>query len=155
LILIGTTNIYLKNIANYKPDSVVLFEDGYHLSVFRVTPKNQSAYPVTQHLSVYLSEQPFNATIHGISTQKVYPWYTLPYTSVSTYLTFSPSPSLRISFSKITKNEGCNFLRHYLFPTSETRLLTGMLLYVVRTFLGIATAITRLQYREITTNSLN
>jgi len=48
-----------KNIANYKPDSVILFRIGYHLSVFRVTPKNQSAYPVTQHLSVVLGEQPF------------------------------------------------------------------------------------------------
>lgn len=71
-----------------------------------------------------------NATIHGISAQKVYPYMMLPSNIVSSYLTFSPSPSFSDTSFRIKAVIFCG-----TFCSFQTRLFTGMPLYAVRTFL--------------------
>jgi hypothetical protein len=79
----------IKKLQTCKPDSV----EGYHLSVPKVTCRNQSAYPSTLPVFRQTSNEPFfKADLCGISACKVYPLLMLPSTAVSSYLTFSPSP---------------------------------------------------------------
>jgi len=70
---------------------------GYHLSVPKVTPWDQSAYPPS-------SNEPFSGDgLCGISACKVYPLLMLPSKAVGSYPAFSPLP------------EGGYFLWHCLF----------------------------------------
>ena len=82
---------------------------------------NLAAYPSAS------GEQPSNADIRGIAVHKVYPLLQLLPTIVSFYLTFSP-------LSPQYCGDGY-FLWHYLPGKNRDRLLTGVLLYTVRTFL--------------------
>jgi len=80
---------------------------GYHLSVPKVTNRNQAAYPPS-------SNEPFSGDgICGISACKVYPQMMLPSKAVGSYPTFSPLPSVALA------KEGSYFLWHYLFLISQ------------------------------------
>ena len=107
----------------YKLISRILFQH-YHLSVPKVTDRDQAAYPPTS------GEPPSSVGIRGISACKVYPPCTLPYKAVGSYPTFSPlsadggrlfSAALSVSTS--------------VLPPGTTRLFTGALPCAVRTFL--------------------
>lgn len=97
---------------------------------------------------VQLGEQPSETGLHGISACKVYPSCTLLHMTVSSYLTFSLSPSMlyrrrtfvkqdESTYAEASADEGNYFLWHYLLVLGTTRLLTGASLCAVRTFLGI------------------
>jgi hypothetical protein len=58
-------------------------------------------------------EPPFYDTICGISACKVYPLMMLPSKAVSSYLTFSPLPSIALA------TEGSHFLWHFLLAVSN------------------------------------
>ena len=124
----------VKKLQAYKPDSVV----GYHLSVPTVTCRDQSAYPSASN------EQFSNADLCGISACKVCPQIMLPLNAVSFYLTFSPfhfpiplSPAiggterLGVRLFSVALSLPSSFVK----LRTGSRLLTGALLFAVRTFL--------------------
>jgi hypothetical protein len=82
-------------------------------------------------------EQPSNADLCGISACKVYPFRQLPAGTVSSYLTFSPSPALSIRKRWAVIFCGTICCRHFARLSVCTRLFTGALLCAVRTFLLI------------------
>ena len=103
----------------YKLISRILFQH-YHLSVPKVTDRDQAAYPPTS------GEPPSSVGIRGISACKVYPPCTLPYKAVGSYPTFSP----------LSADGGRLFSAALSVPAkSGTRLFTGALPCAVRTFL--------------------
>ena len=80
--------------------------------------------------TLYLGRAALSGTICGISACKVYPRSTLPSKAVSSYLTFSSSPT----FTKA--KAGSYFLWHCLLVVAnQPRYSRGALLYAVRTFL--------------------
>ena len=108
----------------YKLISRILFQH-YHLSVPKVTDRDQAAYPPTS------GEPPSSVGIRGISACKVYPPCTLPYKAVGSYPTFSP----------LSADGGRLFSAALSVPAySRTRLFTGALPYAVRTFLPCLSA---------------
>jgi hypothetical protein len=106
---------------------------GYHLSVPKVTNRNQSAYPSTLPVFRPASNEPFfKADLCGISACKVYPLLMLPSMAVSSYLTFSTSPKP----SPKEREKAVIFCGTVSFPLLRSRLFTGTLLCAVRTFLS-------------------
>ncbi|MEY4778149.1 MAG: hypothetical protein RIS13_897, partial [Bacteroidota bacterium] len=106
-----------------KPDSV----QGYHLSVTKVTPCDQAAYPSRPQRERTSHSPPEGCPdLCGISTRKVYPRYALLHTAGSFYLPFSPLPQ---------QVGAVIFCGTICSCFHKTRLFTGAMLYVVRTFL--------------------
>ena len=95
--------------------------------------KDLAAYPLRKHCCLWTSRSHPRTcgerNLHGISACKVYPRHTSLYEAVGSYPTFSPLPRLW--------RDGY-FLWHCLYQEPLLwwpRLLTGALLYAVRTFL--------------------
>lgn len=97
----GTPWLYKK--INYKPVSRILYHPPklwqggccYHLSCPGIAAGIVlPTHPTSPVCKPESDEPPFNAGIHGISACKVYPSLQLPAETVSSYPTFSPSPSV-------------------------------------------------------------
>ena len=116
-----------KILQAYKPDSV-LDKPSITLKLIKllsfIWDKHcclpLSAYPPSS------GEQPSGTGIFGISAHKVYPTSLLPKKLVVSYTTFSPFPQKRWLFS-VALSRLCK----------ESRPLTGVLLFAVRTFLMV------------------
>ena len=94
-------------------------------------------------MAVEVIQQFTDRDLRGITAHKVYPINALLQKPVSSYLTFSPLLlSCHAEHVEACQERSGNFLRHFLlFVTSgklketNSRLLTGVLLFAVRTFL--------------------
>jgi hypothetical protein len=128
---------FLYKLQTCKPDSVLSFDNGHHLSVPPVTRWNQSAYPSPVSL-----RKVYRVNIHAVVSYSIQGlmWHFstqgLPFFIIADKKQELLPPIFTLTLlARERTSLGGYFLWHFLFPLSRTRLFTGAMLYAVRTFL--------------------